>query len=133
MRPLIFTLLLCFSAGITTFVYAKEFVIYSVAQDLPMGIEKEILKKNYFVNMGSTQGLKSGTILDVYRIISELDPYESKKRYNHRVKIGELKVIHSEENSAITTLQQMRNDENAPVLEVAAMMIGDVVSVKIKD
>ncbi|MEI8347114.1 MAG: hypothetical protein WCG27_06590 [Pseudomonadota bacterium] len=131
MRPRILFITLLLTMVLGNFAFAKDFQIYSVVQNLPMGVENEAIKKNFYINMGSGQGLKTGSTLDVYRIISELDPYESKKRYNHKVKIGELKVIHAEETSAITTLAQFRNDENAPVLDVAAAMIGDVVAVKV--
>jgi hypothetical protein len=75
--------------------FSRDYIIYSVAQELPMGVENEKLKKNYYINMGNNQGLEQGTVLDVFRVISRLDPYETKKRYNYKVKIGEIEVVHS--------------------------------------
>lgn len=115
-----------------TMAMAKDYIIYSIAQDFPMGTPNEVLKKNYYIDMGANQGLKKGNTVDVYRNISVLDPYESKKRYNHKVKIGELKIIHSEETSSIANLSKFESDEDAPMLEVGGLMIGDVVGIHVK-
>lgn len=97
---------------------AKDYVIYSIAQDIPMGNPNEVIKKNFYVDMGKNQGVKKGTVLDVYRVISVLDIYESKKRFNHRIKIGEMKVIHAEDTSAIGILNKLEEGEEVPSFEV---------------
>jgi hypothetical protein len=112
--------------------FARDYIIYSIAQDIPMGHDNEIIQKNYYVNMGEKQGLEKGTILDVFRIISRLDPYETKKRYNYRVKIGELEVLHTEDDSAITNLKSVDgNQEKGLFFDVQGMMIGDHIGVKV--
>lgn len=112
--------------------FARDYIIYSIAQDIPMGHDNEIIQKNYYVNMGEKQGLEKGTILDVFRIISRLDPYETKKRYNYRVKIGELEVLHTEDDSAITNLKTVDgNQEKGLFFDVQGMMIGDHIGVKV--
>jgi len=110
----------------------KDFIIYSITQDFPMGFENEVLKKNFYINMGETQGLKSGTTLDVYRKVSRLDPYTSKKMHNHKVKIGELEVIHVEEQTSITKLKKYSMNKSAIQFEIRKFMIGDKVKVNIK-
>lgn len=97
-----------------------------------MGHDNEMITKNYYVNMGEKQGLESGTVLDVFRVISRLDPYETKKRYNYRVKIGELEVIHAEENSAITNIKTYEEAAKKGVFfDVPGLMIGDHIGVKV--
>lgn len=81
--------------------------------------------------MGAKQGLAEGSVLDVYRVISRLDTYETKKRYTHRVKIGELEVLHAEENSAITGLKSFSPSNQRTFFEVPGLMIGDHVGVKV--
>lgn len=127
--PTIFMLLLVFTASMAI---AKDYAIYSIAQDFPMGNKDEVLKKNYYIDMGKNQGVSKGTTLDVYRVISVLDPYQNKKRYNHKVKIGQLKVLHAEETNAIAVLDKMEEDEQMPVLDVSSLMIGDLVNVHVK-
>lgn len=112
--------------------FSRDYIIYSVSQELPMGIDDEQLKKNYYVNMGANQGLERGTILDVFRIISRLDPYETKKRYNYKVKVGEIEILHSEEESSIASLKSINNNAKSPLFDIPALMIGDKVDVKVK-
>lgn len=111
--------------------FARDYIIFSISQDIPMGIKDENIKKNFYVNMGDKQGLKPGTTLDVFRVISRLDPYESKTRYNYRVKIGELEVLHTEENSSIANLKNINLQEKTPLFDVPGLMIGDHVGVKV--
>ena len=127
--PVLIMIALTFTASMAI---AKDYVIYSISQDIPMGYKDELIKKNFFVDMGKNQGVKKGSILDVYRVVSVLDPYESKKRYNHRVKIGEMKVLHVEDSSAIGRLNKLEDGEETPVFEIGKMMIGDIVTVKVK-
>jgi hypothetical protein len=109
--------------------YAKSYLIYSVAQDLPMGADEQKIKKNFYVNMGSNQGIKRGSLLSVFRVISVLDPYDNRKRINYRVKIGQLKVVHANEEAAITTAHKLDTSDELPVLEADAFMVGDHVAV----
>ena len=109
-------------------VAARSFMIYSVAMDLPMGVDNEILKKNFYVNLGSKQGVRKGALLDVFRVISVLDPYDNRKRVNYRVKIGELKVLHSNDEAAITVFHK-KEDKDLPVLELDQFIVGDHVAV----
>ena len=127
--PVLFMVTLVFTASMAI---AKDYVIYSISQDIPMGVKDEKLKKNFYINMGKTQGLKAGSNVDVFRVISILDPYMNKNRFNHKVKIGKLKIIHSEDASAIARLEKLESGDNVPVLDVAKIMVGDLVEVKTK-
>lgn len=111
---------------------AIDRVIFSVSKDIPMGFDNEIIRTNYYVNIGTNQGVKNGTLLDVFRIISKQNPYDNKKRVNYKVKIGELKVLHSEENAAIAMIENKSATINDPILEVEGFMIGDNVSVNVE-
>lgn len=110
-------------------IYARSYVIFSMAQDLSMGVQDEILKKNYYVNMGSSQGIKKDSVLDVFRVISVQNPYDNKKRVNYKVKVGELKVVHASEDACIASLKDYVEDR--PVLELDQFMIGDHVAINV--
>jgi hypothetical protein len=111
---------------------AREHLIYSVAEDLPMGFDNELLRKNYYINMGSEQGLQKGTTLNVYRVISKSNPYNNKKRVNYNVKVGELEVLHAEDSSSITIMKSISDGSKDPLFDLRAFMIGDKVAVSIK-
>ena len=123
---IIFALVL--GLGITPAI-AQNHIIYSIVQDIPMGEPDEVIKKNYYVNMGQSQGLSSGTTLNVFRTFSRVDPYKSKKAYNHSLKIGELEVIHVENGNAIASLKNLSATATSPLVDINALMIGDRVEI----
>mgnify|MGYP003574889949 CR=1 FL=1 len=116
---------------LSTASWGRSYVIFSMTQDLPMGIEGQVIRKNYYINMGSGQGIKKDSVVDVFRIISVQNPYNNKNRENFKVKIGELKVIHSSDNSAIATVNEYVNDPATPIFEIPQFMIGDHVAVSV--
>lgn len=126
MKLIVLLTTLLISQGIA----AKSYVIFSMAQDLPMGLENEVVRKNYYVNIGSGQGVKKDSILNVFRIISIQNPYDNKKRVNYKVKIGELKVLHSSDEASIAMVKEYEKEET-PIFELDQFMIGDHVSINV--
>jgi hypothetical protein len=126
MRLLVLTLSLFLSQA----ALARSYVIFNMAQDLPMGLENEVIRKNYYINMGAGQGVKKDSILDVFRIVSIQNPYDNKKRVNYKVKIGELKVLHTSDEAAIAKVNEYESGE-IPILELNQFMIGDHVSINV--
>lgn len=118
---------------IFNFSFARDHVIYSISQDIPMGYENETIKKNFYLNIGQNQGVKKGTIIDVFRIISNVNPYNDRKRVNHKVKIGEIFVLHSDDEAAIGKIKSINNNNDYPLFEVNGFMIGDHVTVSINE
>ncbi len=117
----------------TSMSFARDYIIFSIVQEFPMGAPGEQLKKNYYVNLGKVQGVEEGTTLNVYRQISRNDPFETKKRYSYNVKIGELKVLHAEQNAAIASLKDVKLTDLDPLFEIKNFMIGDKVSVTVSN
>jgi hypothetical protein len=115
---------------VTTTSWGRSHVIFSMTQDLSMGEDNEVIRKNYYVNMGSGQGLKKDSVLNVFRIISVQNPYDNKKRVNYKIKIGELKVLHTSDDAAIAMVNKYET-EKTPILELPQFMIGDHVSVSV--
>jgi hypothetical protein len=109
--------------------WARSFLIFSMTQDLPMGTENEVIRKNYYVNMGSGQGVRKDSILSVFRIISVQNPYNNKQRTNYKVKIGELKVLHTTDDASIAMVNKY--EENNPILDLPQFMIGDHVAINV--
>ena len=122
--------LILFTLLISQAVSARSFVIFSMAQDLPMGLENEVVRKNYYVNIGASQGVKKDSVLDVFRIVSVQNPYDNKKRVNYKVKIGELKVLNTTEDAAIAMVSTYEK-EDTPIFELNQFMVGDHVSINV--
>lgn len=123
-----FTLILLVSS---LSVMARDHLIFSVAEDIPMGWKDEILRRNYYVDMGSNHGIQKGSTLTVFRTISKRNPYDNKKRVSYRIPIGTLEVIHAEDNSAIGNIKKLYNTVKDPLFEINNFMIGDNVEVKV--
>jgi hypothetical protein len=116
---------------LTSVAAARDYIIFSITKDFPMYAGETNIKKNYYINMGKDQGLKEGSVLNVYRFTSEVDPYENKKRYEYRIKIGQLEVIHSDKGAAITKEKSLLTNEI--YLDVPNFMVGDQIEVSVKD
>ena len=97
-----------------------------------MGYKDEQVKRNYFVNLGSMQGVKNGTTLDVFRNVSVDNPYDTNKRMHYKVKIGELQIIHSDSGASIAKSKSFLDKNPELQLEINAFMIGDHVAVSVK-
>lgn len=125
------TFILILSLLVTTSAFARDHVIFSVAEEVPMGFDNEVNKRNYYVDIGAGQGVQKGTILNVYRIISKANPYDNKKRVNYKVKIGELEVLHAEDQASITTVKKIMDTPKDPMFDIESFMIGDHVMVSV--
>lgn len=129
----VFSLFLTLALGLVNIsVYASNYVIYSIGQDLPMGEPDEVINKNYYLNIGRKQGVESGVLLDVFRTIARVNPYENNRRYIYRVKIGEIEVIHAEDESSIGKMYTLFEDTARPLIELESFNVGDEVEVQIK-
>ena len=110
---------------------AREYFIFSVMHDLPMSNDIKSIKKNYYINLGKKQGVKNGTVLNVYRTVEQNDPYETSKRYDYNIKIGELEVVHNDKDSSIAISKSLVSGEDKPFFEIPNFMVGDAVAVQI--
>ncbi len=111
-------------------VWSRPYVIFSLTQDLPMGFENEVIRKNYYVNIGRSQGVKKDSVLDVFRIVSIQNPYDNRKRVNYKVKIGELKVLHASDDASIASVEKYQK-EDTPIFELNQFMVGDHVAINV--
>ena len=103
-------------------------MIYSMAQDIPMGDGLKP-KKNYYVNIGLQQGVKIGTERKVYRLWNRTNPYSTDKNVTFTVEVGELKVVHAAEENSIAEVSKIKTDTSVFV-EIPSLNIGDHVGVK---
>ncbi len=107
--------------------YASEFVVYSIYRGLSMGNLDEIPDKDYYVNMGSDQGLREGSILEVLRRVSTYDLLNEQFYRDLTFPIAKLKVIHAENKASVARLDRFLPAANTPVMTPRAVMVGDQV------
>ncbi|TDJ08980.1 MAG: hypothetical protein E2O68_01085 [Deltaproteobacteria bacterium] len=113
-------------------VQGETYQIFGVSQDLPMGEPDEVIRKNYYVNIGRDQGIFKGSTLNVYRVISVVHPHETLDKTNFQVKLGELKIVHSQKGQAVGILKKLIPKKDSPQFDYYDFMIGDVVNVRVR-
>jgi len=116
---------------ITSEVKSKEYIIFSVEHQLEMGNESNNKSlKNFFINMGKTQGVTKGTKLKVLRKTIRKNQLDNDKEYQTYVPIGTVRVIHSDEYSSIAITDELYSENGDPVIfSPKSFMIGDVIKV----
>lgn len=107
--------------------YAAEYVVYSVFKPLDLGGGSEAPAKDYYVNMGSAQGVRAGSQLEVLRRISTFDLLNQKLYKDMTFPIARLKVIHVENNAAVCRLEKFLPVDKTPEPGIRAVMVGDLV------
>ncbi|MBS1959579.1 MAG: hypothetical protein JST80_08925 [Bdellovibrionales bacterium] len=113
--------------GFTSATHAAEINVYQVYRSIDLGESETLPPKDIFISAGSTQGVKRGAVLDVYRRISSFDNLTQKHMGDHMIPVGRLKVIHVDEQTAIARLDKFVSTDSEPALLPQAVMIGDVV------
>jgi hypothetical protein len=116
-------LTLPFTAG------AADFVVYSVYKPIDLGNPGEVPQKDFYVNMGSANGLHNGSSLDVIRKVATYDLLSEKLYKDISFPIARLKVIHVEQNAAVARLEQILPADKTPAIATRAVMVGDIVQI----
>jgi hypothetical protein len=128
--------ILCFlSFCSSSLLIARDYVIFAIHQDVPMGTVGEKIVKNYFVNIGQVQGIREGSILNVYRLVSQLDPYQQNKKLDFKILLGHLRVVHLEQESLISEKILLSEKTTSPQglsLDIKDFMIGDSVDIQLE-
>ena len=106
---------------------AEDFTVYQVFRAVDLGETDRQPPKEIFINMGSNEGVKKGTVLDVYRKISSFNNLTQRLEGDHMIPVGRIKVIHTDEKTAIARTDKFVSFEQEPALLPQAIMIGDVV------
>ena len=106
---------------------AADYTVYSVYKALDLGNPNEIPQKDYYVNMGQSQGVHDGSILEVIRKVSTYDLLSEKLYKEVSFPIARLKVIHTESYAAIARMEKLTPTEKTPAITPRAVMVGDTV------
>lgn len=106
---------------------AADFIVYSIYKQLDMGNPGETPLKDYYVNMGTTNGLHAGQSVDIVRKVSTYDAVSEKLYREIAFKVATLKIIHAEANVAVGRLEKLFPLEKVPLSTVQGIMIGDLV------
>ena len=104
-----------------------ESTVYGTYAALPMGNPGEVNRRDFYINIGSKEGLKVGSKVEVMRKIPTHDLLTRKLQKDMIFPIATLKVIHVEQTAAIARLERVVPEDNSPAITPRAVMVGDYV------
>lgn len=103
--------------------------IIEIRKSLPMEpTEKSV--KDFIINRGASAGLRAGAYVNVVREVTVNDPVRNKALGSLRIPVGKLQLIHVEDGISVARLHSELGDDERPMLEYEALMIGDEVDLK---
>lgn len=104
-----------------------EFMVYSMYRPVDLGDSSEPPAKDYFLNLGTRNGLKNGHLVKVFRRAATYDLTSQKLFKDVQFPIARLRVIHAESHAAIARLESFLPLDKTPGISPRAIMVGDVV------
>lgn len=107
---------------------AGDYQVFGIRTDFPMA-DGQPLFRDVYVNMGTNQGIKTGSTLDAFRVVTTVDELNQKTGRNISFKIAKLKVIHAESDLAVARVTQFLPPEATPIGSFTNVMVGDQVEV----
>jgi hypothetical protein len=109
--------------------FGSGFTVYSIYQSLNLGNPGEITQKDFYVNIGSNQGIATGTRLQVFRHTPTFDLVSQQVYREVTFPIAFIKVIHVEPSLSIARLENFLPPDQAAVSSPKAVMVGDLVEI----
>jgi len=105
----------------------EEPFIYGTYGSLNMGNAGEVTHRDFYITLGSKQGIKVGNHIEVLRKIPTHDLLNRRLQKDMIFPIATLKVIHVEQTASIARVDKVYPDESTPAITPHAVMVGDVV------
>ncbi|HTL12282.1 MAG TPA: hypothetical protein VL588_07330 [Bdellovibrionota bacterium] len=116
------------AAGTATAVEPGEAIVYGVYRPVDLtGDPQQAPPKDYYVSLGTRNGIQHGSTLQVFRKLATHDLVNRKAEADVTVPVATLKVIHAEGTVAVARLEKLFPAAEAPEVEPRAVMVGDNV------
>ncbi len=110
--------------------FAATGSIIQVTRRLRMSALEAQSPKNYFIDLGERNGLKSGDVVEVYRMIPVMNQLTGGAWHLMKVTLGEIKIYMVGESTAVGHLESDRDLSTIPVQDYPNFMLGDQVEMK---
>lgn len=107
---------------------AMEHIVFGMKTEIAMA-EKEVPRRDYYMSIGANQGVKVGTVLEVFRNVTTTDDINNRTAKNINFKIATLKVIHAEADISVGRIQAMLPAAEVPIGSFPTVVVGDEVAV----
>lgn len=107
---------------------APEHIVFGVKTEIMMQDQDEP-RRDFYVNIGTSQGVKAGSVLDVFRSVTSSDNINNRSARNIIFKIAKLKIIHADEDIAVGRIIEMFSGAETPIGEYTSVIVGDRVAI----
>ena len=98
--------------------------IIDLHKSLPMEPEQKATR-DFYINAGTNVGIQEGMYVDIVRSAQVNDPAKNQMIGSLNIPIGRLRIIHAEKNVSVGRIDNELNDQQRPVVDYEAVMIGD--------
>ena len=105
-----------------------QFQVYGIRSDFLLD-EAQPKFRDVYVNIGTTQGVKVGSMLDVFRVITPVDEINQRTAKNISFKFAKMKIIHADGDSSVARVTQFYPAENTPMSSYTNVIVGDRVEI----
>ncbi len=106
---------------------SDDSIVYSVQKSFDLGEANEEMVKDFYINLGTNNGIRVGTVLEVSRKTPSYDLTSQKLYKDIQFSFARLKVIHAEKDACIARLERLYPIEKTPVVNPRAVLVGDSV------
>ena len=105
----------------------NDSTVYGTFAPLAMGNPGEVVHRDFYLSIGSKNGLKVGSKVEVLRKVPTHDLLTRKLQKDMVFSIAVLKVIHVEQTASVARVEKLLGDDNSPAVSPRAVMVGDFV------
>jgi len=89
--------------------------------------DKQKTYRDYYINIGTEQGAKSGSIVAVYRRQAVVDYSRNTLHDDLLIPVAHLKIVMAQKSMSVARLESIAPARQIPVVEFNAVMLGDRV------
>ncbi|MFZ9595427.1 MAG: hypothetical protein ACO3A2_05050 [Bdellovibrionia bacterium] len=101
--------------------------VYSVSQALGLGGSAEPPAKDYYLTLGTSQGVRRGSRLRVFRHVATFDLFKDQMDRAVTFPIAVIRVVHVESETSVARLEAFLSPDDHVSISPQAIMVGDLV------
>ena len=101
--------------------------IVQVTRQLKMLNDEDLPPKNFFLDIGSRDGVRQGEVYEVTRLIPVLNSAVGAPHSLMTISLGELEILQVGEGTSLARVKDTVDAYELPAMESSTFMIGDQV------
>ena len=106
--------------------YGQKVSIFEVRKDLRLANDEPIFK-DYYINGGFEDGLRTGLVIDVIRRIPIHDSLKNQSQGDLVLAIAKVRITHVQKNLSVARIYSSTSPKDRPIADFNAVMVGDEI------